>query len=64
MGGLTSERPSILCDNCGSRNVRRSAWARYDPVLGCWVVDELLSICVCRECDDLVAVVKKREVEG
>lgn len=41
-----------VCEKCGSRNIRKDAWAEWDDTAQCWVLDNAFDNCYCMECED------------
>lgn len=41
----------IVCEHCGSENVRRDAWACWDVETQDWVLEHVMDDGYCGECD-------------
>lgn len=42
---------TYCCENCGSDDVVRDAWAAWDSELQMWVADQIFDNAYCRSCE-------------
>lgn len=49
----------MTCQHCGSTNVKRDAWAVWNPELDMWEIDELFDHAYCEDCDGQTAIVEE-----
>jgi hypothetical protein len=54
----------IICGDCGSDNVLRDAWARWDPVTQSWEVAVVHSAGFCHDCDTETELWERPEGKG
>ncbi|HEV2570012.1 hypothetical protein [Sphingomonas sp.] len=47
----TGKRVTFVCYVCGSNNVTRDAWARWDVKAQEWVLGDLYDNADCQDCD-------------
>lgn len=46
-----TKRIDIVCSDCGSRNVMRDAWARWNTSAQCWELGDVFDQGYCEDCD-------------
>lgn len=51
----------MKCKYCESEDVRRDAWARWDPDVGEWVLKEVFPNDWCVDCDAETTIVEDPE---
>ena len=60
---VTMKTPiEICCEECGSKNVRRDAFASWDEENQQWELSEVFDNGVCQDCEDEVNL-KEKELE-
>ncbi len=42
----------MVCGQCGSEDVKRDAWAEWNPDTGSWELENVFDAAYCQNCDD------------
>lgn len=53
-----AKRTYMICESCSSDDVRKDAWAEWDPKRGDWALGETFDACHCANCDGEANVVQ------
>ena len=56
---LKKPRPTMLCNTCGSEDVRIDAWAAWNVKLQQWELAETFDYAYCNNCDGECSIDEK-----